>query len=332
MEGEVRPAAVNAAGSGWIVSPAFDLLFLSNLGWLLLLVPEVSAAEGLFPITFWQIYFLTTPHRWITIFIVAADPDRREGRDRIFLALAGLSFLTVFAVHYVTGTFLCLLLIDYVWNGWHFASQHSGVLRMYSRKVGGGWHFLERHGLRLFVFYVIALTAGWSTGWLEVETGWRGPIATLSLAMLAIPVTLLLTAGIFDRRRLGKFIYLASICLLYSMLLVALQESNRPLVAALATASSLFHAVEYLAVVTHYAWRRHTIGSEGAFRLMARNWARLLALYLIAFGMVAASVELGGIPDWWIGLNVAVAFLHYAFDGMIWKLRRPATAQALGVT
>ena len=53
---------------------------------------------------------------------------------------------------------------DYVWNGWHFASQHSGVLRMYTRKVGGGWHILERHGLRLFIFYVIALTAGWSTG------------------------------------------------------------------------------------------------------------------------------------------------------------------------
>ncbi len=65
---------------------------------------------------------------------------------------------------------------------------------------------------------------------------------------------------------------------------------------------------------------------------MARNWTRLLAIYLIAFGVVSASVELGGIPDWWIGLNVAVAFLHYTYDGMIWKLRRPATAQALGVT
>jgi hypothetical protein len=332
VESEVRPAAVTAAGSGWIVSPAFDLLFLSNLGWLLLLVPEVSTAEGLFPITFWQIYFLTTPHRWITLFIVAADPDRREGRGRLFLAIAAAAFLSVFAVRHVTGTFLCLLLIDYVWNGWHFASQHSGVLRMYTRKVGGGWHLLERHGLRLFIFYVIALTAGWSTGWLEVETSWQRPIAALSLGMLAIPVLLLLTSGIFARQRLGKFVYLSSVCLLYSMLLIALQENNRPLVAALATASSLFHAVEYLAVVTHYARRRHTIGSDGAFRVMAHNWLRLLALYLIAFGMVAASVELGGIPDWWIGLNVAVAFLHYTFDGMIWKLRRPATAQALGVS
>jgi hypothetical protein len=29
-------------------------------------------------------------------------------------------------------------MIDYVWNAWHFGSQHAGGLRMYARKVGGG--------------------------------------------------------------------------------------------------------------------------------------------------------------------------------------------------
>ena len=66
----------------WLVSPAFDLLFLANLGWLLALVPGYVAAEGTVHIEFWQIYFLTTPHRWITLLLVAADPDRRAGRDR----------------------------------------------------------------------------------------------------------------------------------------------------------------------------------------------------------------------------------------------------------
>ncbi len=256
MEGEIRPTAINGARSGWIVSPAFDILFLANISWLLLLVPKLSAGEGIFPISFWQIYFLTTPHRWITLVIVLSDPDRRNGRGPIFLGLAVISLLAVFAVHYSTGTFLCLLLIDYVWNGWHFASQHYGVLRMYSRKVGGGWPALERYGLRLFVFYAIALTAGWSTGWLESYTAWREPIRIVGFAMLTIPATLLLTSGILDRRRLGKSIYLCSVCLLYSALLIAIQEDQRTLVAALATASSLFHAVEYLAVVSHYAVRR----------------------------------------------------------------------------
>jgi hypothetical protein len=114
-------------------------------------------------------------------------------------------------------------------------------------------------------------------------------------------------------------------------LLLSLHFDWKATVIALTTASSLFHAVEYLAVVTHYALRRRTIGSEGAFRIMARNWFRVLSLYLITLGVLAATVEAKAVPDWWIGLNVGVAFLHYAYDGMIWKLRRPATAQALGV-
>ena len=33
----------------------------------------------------------------------------------------------------------------------------------------------------------------------------------------------------------------------------------------------------------------------------------------------------------WQGLNLWMSFVHYTYDGMIWKLRRPATAAALGV-
>ncbi len=331
MEGQVRPNPVTHVGTGWIVSPAFDLLFLANLSWLLLLIPDLTGPTGIAPVTFWQIYFLTMPHRWITLFLVLADPDRREGRGKLLFGLALTAGLVVLTVHFWTGTFLCLALIDYIWNAWHFAAQHYGVLRMYTRKVGGGWAFLEKYGLRLFVFYAIALTAGWTTGWLEAHTAWREPIMAAGYSILAIPATLLLTSGFWDRRRLGKTAYLTSVCLLYSLLLIGIQENHRVLVIALTTAASLFHAVEYLAVVSHYAIRRRTMGSKGAFQSMARNWVRILAVYLICLGLFGASIELGAMPDWWAGLNLAMAFVHYTFDGMIWKLRRPATAQALGV-
>ena len=39
-----------------------------------------------------------------------------------------------------------------------------------------------------------------------------------------------------------------------------------------------------------------------------------------------------GILVLWQGMNLWAAFVHYAFDGMIWKLRRPETAAALGVS
>jgi hypothetical protein len=39
-----------------------------------------------------------------------------------------------------------------------------------------------------------------------------------------------------------------------------------------------------------------------------------------------------GLEVAWQGLNLWAAFTHYAFDGVIWKLRRPETARVLGAT
>ena len=103
---------------------------------------------------------------------------------------------------------------------------------------------------------------------------------------------------------------------------------------ALPAAASTFHAVEYLAVVTHYARRRAGVGSDGLFRRMAARWAGVLAVYLVALGVIGVWVNHPnrGLAEAWAAANVWAAFLHYAYDGLIWKLRRPATAQALGVS
>ncbi|MCX7699516.1 MAG: hypothetical protein N2039_01430, partial [Gemmataceae bacterium] len=118
------------------MSPGFDLLFLANVTWPLLLLPGLSSDVDT-PIEFWQLYFLTLPHRWLTLILVVADPDRREGRGHQLLAVAAAALLLVVGVWSTTGALTCLAVVDYVWNGWHFAAQHHGVLRMYSRKVGG---------------------------------------------------------------------------------------------------------------------------------------------------------------------------------------------------
>src|SRR5262245_16354346 len=166
---------MTAAGAGWVVAPRFDLLFLANLYWPVLLWPGLLPAGRAELLTeFWVIYFLTAPHRWLTLFLVAFDPDRRDGRPGwVFIALAVVAALVVGGAWAITGAFACLALADYVWNAWHFASQHQGVLRMYARKSGGGPDWLERHALRFFLFLVLVRTAGWTTGWLEVHSETR---------------------------------------------------------------------------------------------------------------------------------------------------------------
>ena len=76
MEDQIRPNAINDRKPSWIVSPIFDLLLIANIGWLLLLLPGFSTDHDTV-VDFWQVYFLTLPHRWITLFLVVADADRR---------------------------------------------------------------------------------------------------------------------------------------------------------------------------------------------------------------------------------------------------------------
>jgi hypothetical protein len=318
----------------WIISPAFDLCFVINLWWLLALLPQsLSAGVNLSaPVEFWQIYFLTAPHRWITLFLVAADPDRREGRTWLFVLLTVIAAIVVVGAWIGLGSFSCLILADFVWNAWHFASQHGGILRIYGRMGGGGRPVLERWGFRLFVTYIALRTAGWLTGWTEHSARARSTMNTLDYVILVLPALLVLVE-LLDQpwRRRGKVAYLVSVVSMYVVLLFAIRAGDHYRVIAMSAASSAFHAVEYMAIVTFYAWRRQEAGSQaGLFRRMTGQWLRILAIYMITLGLISQYTD-RNMKQLYMGLNLWAAFLHYAFDGMIWKLRRPQTAQALNV-
>src|SRR5262245_22738496 len=145
VENQVRSDAVTP--SPWMVSPWYDLLFIANLGWVGAFAFGLISADGIAPIQFWQMYFLTTPHRWLTLILVALDPDRREGRGLLIALLPALFLILLVAVELTAGLLLCLAMVDYVWNGWHFAAQHSGVLRIYGCKIGEAPAAFERYGL-----------------------------------------------------------------------------------------------------------------------------------------------------------------------------------------
>src|SRR5207302_1658312 len=153
------------------------------------------------------------------------------------------------------------------------------VLRMYTRKVGGGWAWLERWGLRGFVTYGAVRAAVWATGDARSDPDALFWLHTLDFAFLLVPVSLLVTNLVgANRDRIGKFAYLTSVCLLYSGLVLSLRFGWNKLFLVFIAAGSMFHAVEYLAIVTHYAWRRETVGTDGLFRVLARSWLAFLGL------------------------------------------------------
>ncbi len=315
----------------WLVSPRFDLCFFANLWWPLVVLMGVLLGETDSWFGFWQIYFLTTPHRWLTLFLVAIDPDRRAGKSRWLLGIALLAALAVLGTWLITGALLCLALIDYLWNAWHFGAQHGGIARMYSRRAAQRASPLQTWSLRVLVVYTSVRLAGWSTGWIEVHDEGAlllsitdGIVATICAALLAIS---LLRSPQITR---GWWTYVASVATLYCAILLAVNLRSTGWVAVLVAAGAAFHAVEYLAIVTYYAKRRETSGSAGLFQTMARQWTVLLAWYLTLLGVLAFSADQSW-RNFWLGINLWAAFLHYAYDGLIWKLRERGTASTLGV-
>ena len=140
-----EPAAPLKA-TGWIVAPWIDLLFLANLAWPALLLLEgwggLDAHDGL---QFWQVYFVTTPHRWITLALVFVDRRQFVQRPLTYVGLACVVTILCLTVRATTGTLTCLLAIDYAWNAWHFAAQHHGIYLSRQRSPRG----LSEHGSTL---------------------------------------------------------------------------------------------------------------------------------------------------------------------------------------
>jgi len=321
-----------ASRTGWLAGPWFDLFLIANLGWpLAVLIQMEPGFGGQSGLQFWQVYYVTTPHRWITLALVFLDRDRLGQRKATFVGIAAVVILICLGVRLGTGGLTCLLAIDYLWNAWHFASQHHGIYRIYRRgesreSVINGQ--LERWGLRLFLLYVIFRVASYT---------WAGERAASLFSqadwlILAVPACLLLRELQPGREKVwGGSLYLLSTCGLYVSLLLAVHWQRPALILSLTTASALFHAIEYLSVVGWATNARHaTQGNRmGLMSYLVPRWGLALGMFILILGMGGWLMD-QHLLEIWLLINVMVAFLHYAYDGLIWKGRsanRPKLAK-----
>jgi hypothetical protein len=349
----------------WLLGPWLDLFFLANLGWPVIVLAAVCSARGadwdsngvVQALVFWQLYFLSTPHRWITLSLVFLDEERFRERPKAFFGLGLFFILAVTAVVLGTGTTLLLVAVDYFWNAWHFAAQHSGIARIYARTARpenqgrGTW---EKVLLRAFILFVIfragamacapnctpnhpaeqpslarhaapflfGVDAATLQGGLAVFVGQSE--LWLDAVMLALPLLLVLAeVSRFRPSAWGRLAYLGSVTAAYGTLLIAVHFHLLLLTLAVALAVALFHATEYLAVVSWAVQRKHAKSRHGAFAYLAPRWALALLTFIVVLALSAWMMD-RHFQNQWAVVTIAVSFLHYAYDGMIWKARRPA--------
>jgi hypothetical protein len=193
--------------------------------------------------------------------------------------------------------------------------------------------------MRGFLLYVILRMSGlewslfgsWLAGFVPAGTVWNAARLEAVLGVIdwiSLSAPLALTAIVWPRRvtaPAGRRLYFASCLSLYIAILAAAHWHRGDLMVLLASVSALFHATEYLAVVSWAVQKRHSTG-----RTTGRN---LIAALVPRWGLAVASFAVGlAVIGWvsdqrvlevWLLLNVIAAFLHYAYDGLIWKHRPP---------
>jgi hypothetical protein len=322
-----RIAGTRAESRKWILGRACDAFFIANIFWpVLLLLQFAPGFEGRSGIQFWQLYFITTPHRWSTLLVVLLDQERFQQRKRAFIAVAIVIVVACLGVRMTTGTLTCLLAVDYLWNAWHFAAQHHGIYRIYSLLEPDSTSSpdrLEKWLFRSFLLYVIFRTASAASAPGEIEA-WLSRVDWLSLVIPGWLVSRELKSingGIRGRR-----LYLISLLSLYVSLLWAVHAHRPDIVLSLATASAWFHASEYLAIIGwHMRRRADASGNRNSILAwIAPRWGLTLLIYATVLGSGSLLMD-RDVPELWLLANVIVALLHYSYDGMIWKSRHPAT-------
>lgn len=312
----------------WLVDPKYDLFFLANLGWpLLVLLQWLGGLETQSGISFWQIYFITTPHRWITPALLFLERDRLQANKTKYIMVTVLLISVPLAVKISTGALTCLLTIDYIWNAWHFAAQHHGIYRIYGRKTGGislKRSRIDKWLMRGFLLYVTFRIASWASMGAATNQGW----GMLDYLFAVIPVTMILReVWQLKPQTLGRCLYFTSVMTLYLSMLWAVAVRNPMLLLMLTTASALFHSIEYLAIVSWSVDRTKKTGKATTqlFQRLMPRWGIVLAVYMLILGMGSWLME-SHLLEIWLTINLMMAFLHYAYDGFIWKSRRPKTA------
>jgi len=273
----------------------------------------------------------------------------RRFRLRFILAPVFLAITcAAFALHDLSG----MILVAALWGVWHGMAQTYGFLRIYDSKAGGFHKATARLDFAMCVawfgvglilsptrmFDLLArfyLRIGGPLIPPEVWVGLRGAWAIFTLAITAaflIHTILRWRQGVAPSPRkialmvtsFGFWVF-CSLTVKNLLVGVALFE--------------IFHDIQYLSITWIYNRNRaEKVAEVGSFtRFLFRRSGALIGVYIglvFAYGSLAFVAKglpieplMGGLQ----GVLVASALLHFYYDGFIWKMREPSTAESLGV-
>jgi hypothetical protein len=336
----------------WLVGPWFDLLFIANIAWpLIVLLTITFSIDTADPLNLFVMYFISTPHRWITLVLVFGDSDRigkepaKFGGLALGLVALGLVLVGIAAIlprlavamgiadtlPYLADSLDLLMMLDYVWNAWHFAAQHAGIARIYGRMTRPQQLLqhaeFEKTAIRtlvLWVFFRLAVCLAASSAYGQ-GVRWLGPwLEWIDPVVMILPIILLVREiRAYRPECRGRLLYMASVIALYGAQLVAIRMENGLAMRALFLAGAVFHAVEYLAICNWSVQKKTT----GVWRHQLTRTGVAMLVFMGVLGITNWVIALHS-QYLWALVTLLVSLLHYAYDGIIWRARPAVKASA----
>jgi hypothetical protein len=320
----------------WIHAPAADLA-LFGYGWLIVLLPLLWVDAWIYPIVF-AVLMVNDLHRHYTFVLVYGEPEEFEKRKALYISLPIIAALVAFAFIY-SKSFPVLLTISVLWTMYHSVGQKYGITRIYARKAGYGEAWIEKGLIFSWFFYVVFAIAEKEAATLSQFDAGRVILASLGdvlkymtalsypiLAVALVFVALFVRQEYENRHRMSvaKVLYVLSILLLYAVFFRSLVIGY--------VVFGFSHALEYIALVNIFVKTKYARRPE-AQSLLARASRRWwLSSSLFAIGVVAVCAVAQLRYEQALGIYiVGSGFLHFIYDGLIWKVRQPEVGTPLGI-
>ena len=339
------------APSPWIVSSWVDLILFSATP--LLIIPLVAMARTRFSledIAVFVVAFGAIGHNLPGMMRVYGDLALFQ-RYRVRFILAPLFLLTtcfLFAHRNLNGLGVILL----VWGFWHGLMQVYGFVRIYDAKyksfasltarldyltcltwfVAAFLHSPGRMNVLLAEFYSCGGPFLPPIAFHWFQTSWDVLTAVVSVAFVANYVWQLRSGHPANPMKLFTIAMSVGFWW-YTMVFI----NNTILGIAL---FEIFHDVQYLAIVWVYNRKRVEKDPDvGAFtRFVFQPRAIMMFVYVgivFAYGYLAYeinSLDKEDVMRSLFGVLVASSFLHFYYDGFIWKISEKSTSESLGLT
>ncbi len=369
------------AASPWLHSRVTDLFWMHSGLWLplllLALLPFPGVTQGLLLAA---VFLLWLPHRFATTFNAFCTPayHRLLNEQRLrFLwipaGLVGATFLFVFAPSAAVPLDLptrvhLLATLFFLYNSWHFAMQHYGVLSIYRQRSGqppGGWlkRFEKQYCLAVGMVAVVIAQIGHGA---EVvrdsllyetfpreQSLWLWELLRYVVPVITIALTTVFLIGELrmPQRSIPKILYVSAVAI-QSVLAYWIDAASFVLL------WGVQHWLVSIALTAHMAENDRTeipaaSGWYGFWRGIAGSyWPTVVVLTVGSVALVplfdltvhphnAAKLPLiaavcepllanTAVNRLFLALNFATVYVHFAMDQAVFRFSDPAVRKVTG--